>query len=263
MVFPTPPYWLARAMKRRGARSVNAGTADLTQAEDGGLGVRAALEPLRGEVPVCGRARQLLLGGAAFRQDRDTARGEQTRRESKQHIERRQGARGDGRDQRQPCHFDPLRMHPHARQLQSGGRFRQEGGLAAIRFDQMHLTVGPRGGNDESRQSSARSQIGYRPFGRQQRYQLQAVGNVPSIHLRPGLAGDKVDGRVPAQEQVTEGHEPTVAYRVRRQCPNGLFHVKRTPSRRRATAKAAMAAGVMPGSLPAEPSVAGRAAVNR
>src|SRR5918997_1802241 len=68
VVFPTPPFWLARAMTRGAARSgLGAGRADLSEAEDGGGRLGPAGKSLDRHCPVAEGGGQFVLCRPAFR----------------------------------------------------------------------------------------------------------------------------------------------------------------------------------------------------
>src|ERR1700727_1186480 len=80
VVLPTPPFWLAIAMMRgrgsggRSGSTLVAAPADLSETEDGRLGIGRTCEPFDVHVPLPGACRQFDCRGPALREQANAAR---------------------------------------------------------------------------------------------------------------------------------------------------------------------------------------------
>ena len=120
---------------------------------------------------------------------------------AQQAVQWRQGTGSHGSEQGQGCGLYSLRMNGHMAQAHLPCRLTQEGAFALIGLNQMD---GPRytGRQNQPRQASPTAQISHRPFAlRQQRYQLQAILNMPRPPCLWRRRANKVDPRIPPPQQ--------------------------------------------------------------
>lgn len=181
-----------------------------------------------------------------------------------QNGERRKRSCGHYACARRRQHIDADGVDPNIRQSKGSCRLTQKCRLSAVGLHKMSLLTS-KGRQNQAWKPRTRPDIEKRRWiWWEKGSELQGINDMPLPEGAHWCISDEVYPPIPTHQHANQVTQPLpqgwvcVEERVGRL--GCRFHVKRAEWIRRCTAKAASAAGVMPGSRPAPPSVGGRAA---